>query len=106
LSRNPKPPPLGGGAFTTIFHPIVTPSSLIDFCRKLSFRIVYFKEYQGDQYSRVREQRPFVGILLNATVSVMNALTLWRRDLKNGNFHIVLEKPADDNVGHPVPSLA
>jgi len=92
--------------FRTIFHPIVTPSSLIDFCRKLGFRIVYFKEYQGDQYSRVREQRPFVGILLNATVSVMNALTLWRRDLKNGNFHIVLEKPADDNVGHHVQSLA
>jgi len=84
--------------FRTIFHPIVTPTALIDFCRRLGFRIVYFREYQGDQYSRVAEQRPFVGSILNAAVYVANALTLWRSDLKNGNFHIVLEKLSDANV--------
>jgi 2-polyprenyl-3-methyl-5-hydroxy-6-metoxy-1,4-benzoquinol methylase len=81
--------------FRTIFHPIVTPAALIDFCRELGFKVVYFKEYQGDQYSRVSQQRPLAGMMLNAAVYFANALTLWRKDLKNGNFHIVLEKPAD-----------
>jgi SAM-dependent methyltransferase len=83
----------GHGPFRTIYHPVVSPEVLNNYCRKLGFRVVYFKEYQGDLFRQLAEQRPFLGMLLNAVVSVANALTLWKKDLKNGDFHILLEKP-------------
>ena len=52
----------------------------------------FFAEYRGDLFRQLSEQRPIIGALLNALVSTLNALTLWRRDLKNGDFHLVLEK--------------
>jgi SAM-dependent methyltransferase len=84
----------GNVPFRTVFHPIVRPARLINYCRLLGFQVIYCKEYQGDQYSRVMKNRPWVGILLNAVVLIATALTLWRRDLTKGDFHVVLEKPS------------
>ena len=83
----------GNGPFRTVYHPIVTPAALIDFSQKLGFQVIHFQEYEGDQYERIKQQRPLLGTLLNTTVGLANALTLWRRDLKKGDYHIVLEKP-------------
>jgi SAM-dependent methyltransferase len=85
--------------FRTVFHPIVTPATMMEFCRKLGFRIVYFAEYQGEQYDRIMKQRPLVGTLINAAAAIANAGTLWKKDLKRGDFHIVLEKPAGADGG-------
>lgn len=83
----------GSMPFRTVYHPLVTPKRLIDHCRKLGFRTVYFQEYQGDLIRRLSEQRPFLGAFLGALLGTLNALTLWRRDLRNGDFHLILEKP-------------
>jgi SAM-dependent methyltransferase len=83
----------GNVPFPTIFHRIVAPSVLIDFCRDLGFNVLYFREYRGMVYENTAQRRPIIGKLLNLTVQVANALVLWRKDLRNGDYHIVLEKP-------------
>ena len=44
-------------------------------------------------YDLLEERQPVLGKLLNITLQIANALVLWRKDLQNGNYHIVLEKP-------------
>jgi SAM-dependent methyltransferase len=83
----------GNVPFRTVYHPIVAPAALIGFCHRLGFQVIHFQEYEGDQYERIRKQRPLLGLVLNAAVGLANALMLWRRDLKNGDFHLILEKP-------------
>lgn len=83
----------GQGPFRTIFHPVVSPKALINYCRKLGFQIVYFNEYQGDLLRQLTERRPLLGRFLHAAIGIANMFTLWRKDLKNGDFHLVLEKP-------------
>jgi SAM-dependent methyltransferase len=83
----------GSVPFPTIFHPVVSPAALIAFCRKLGFNVLYFCEYRGMIYENMAQRRPVLGKLLNLTVQMANALTLWRKDLRNGDYHIVLEKP-------------
>jgi len=78
--------------FRVIYHPTVTPTRLIEFCQQLGFRVIHFLEYEGDQYERVQQQNRLIGTLLIAAVGVANVLTLSRRDLKKGDYHIVLEK--------------
>jgi hypothetical protein len=63
------------------------------YCRGLGFNVVYFNEYSGDLLRQLNDRRPFLGRLLDGLLSVANVLTLRRHDLKNGDFHIVLEKP-------------
>jgi SAM-dependent methyltransferase len=83
----------GHGPFRTVFHPVVAPPALMKYCRELGFNVIYFNEYSGDLLRQLNERRPLLGGLLDRSLGVMNALTLWRHDLKNGDFHIVLEKP-------------
>ena len=82
----------GNGPFRTVFHPVVAPPALMKYCRELGFNVLYFKEYQGDLLRQLGERRPLLGKLLKAVIGLANAFTLWRKDLKNGDFHIVLQK--------------
>jgi SAM-dependent methyltransferase len=79
--------------FRTVYHPVVTPNALINYCEKLGFRVVYFKEYQGDLLRRLSERWPLLGKLLNVIIGVTNVFTFGKKDLKNGDFHILLKKP-------------
>jgi SAM-dependent methyltransferase len=79
--------------FPTVFHRVVSPSALIEFCRKIGFNVLYFQKYKGMVYENIAQRRPVLGKLLNIAVHVANALMLWRDDLRNGDYHIVLEKP-------------
>ena len=54
---------------------------------------MYFQAYKGMVYENMAQRRPLLGRLLNLTVQAANALVLWRKDLRNGDYHIVLEKP-------------
>jgi hypothetical protein len=83
----------GAVPFPTIFHHVVSPPTLIEYCRGLGFNVLYFCEYKGMIYENMNERRPLLGKLLNISVAMANALTLWRKDLRNGDYHIVLEKP-------------
>lgn len=83
----------GHAPFRTVYHPIVTPKRLIPYCHKLGFRTVYFQEYQGYLLELVSQRHPFLGAILGSLVTTLNALILWRKDLRNGDFHLILEKP-------------
>ena len=94
--------------FPTIFHRIVRPQELLDFCRRLGFEVLYFCEYRGMVYEYLDHKRPLLGKLLNLTVQALNTLTLWRKDLRNGDYHVVLEKPLAIEATQPeqAPALA
>jgi SAM-dependent methyltransferase len=79
--------------FPTVFHPVVDPTTLADFCRGLGFNIVYFQLYQAMIYENLSQRRPVIGGLLNIAVQLANALVLWRKDLRDGDYHIILERP-------------
>jgi hypothetical protein len=51
-------------------------------------------------YENMAQWRPVLGKLLNLAVQMANALTLWRKDFRSGDYHIVLEKPPGvENAG-------
>jgi len=83
----------GSVPYPTVFHAVVSPSVLLDFCRKLGFNQLYFCAYKGMIYENMAQRRPMLGKLLNIAVQAANALVLWRKDLRNGDYHLVLEKP-------------
>lgn len=92
----------GNVPFRTIYHPVVSPKALIKYCQALGFRVEYFKEYQGDLLRQLTEKWPLLGRFLNTFVGVANAFTLWQKDLRLGDFHLVLAKPTtaqDDASG-------
>ena len=84
--------------FPTVFHRVVSPSALIDFCRKIGFNVLYFQKYKGMVYENMAQRSPVLGSLLNMTVQLANALILWRNDLRNGDYHIVLERPISSQI--------
>ena len=84
--------------FPTVFHRVVSPTALIDFCRKIGFNILYFQKYKGMVYENMAQRSPVLGSLLNITVQLANALMLWRKDLRNGDYHIVLERPINSQI--------
>jgi 2-polyprenyl-3-methyl-5-hydroxy-6-metoxy-1,4-benzoquinol methylase len=84
----------GQHPFPTVFHQVVSPKALLDFCEKLGFEVIFFKQYIGAHYSNIRKARPIVGWLLHATTSVMNALMLGRRDLRLGDYYAVFQRSA------------
>lgn len=84
----------GSVPFPTVFHRIVSPKVLMNFCRTLGFNVLYFREYKGMVYENMAQRRPVLGKLLNVAVQIANALVLWTKDLRNGDYHVVLEKPA------------
>ena len=82
----------GRTPFKTVFRPVVTPAKLIAYCRNLGFNVLYSCEYQGMVYANMAERRPLLAKLLNVSILLANAFVLWRRDLRDGDYHIVLEK--------------
>jgi 2-polyprenyl-3-methyl-5-hydroxy-6-metoxy-1,4-benzoquinol methylase len=83
----------GQPPFRTVYHRIVHPHVLIDFCKALGFTVIHFDEVTGWVYHNVRERRPFIGQILWATVGMLNVFTFGRRDLRNGDYYAVFEKP-------------
>jgi SAM-dependent methyltransferase len=83
----------GNVPFPTVFHRIVSPAALIAYCRNLGFKVLYFCEYKGMVYEDMALRRPVLAKLLNAAVRIANVLVLWTKDLRNGDYHVVLEKP-------------
>ena len=84
----------GQGPFRTVYHPLVSPKALYNFCSQIGFNVIYLNLYVSSTYIRVRKTRPFIGSLLNATIKLMNALTAGRYELAHGDYHILLEKRA------------
>jgi hypothetical protein len=65
----------------------------------LGFEVLYYRRYEGMIYANMRERRPLLGALLAFAVSFGNVLTLGRRDLREGDYHIVLRKRQKATLG-------
>jgi SAM-dependent methyltransferase len=91
-SKNAGKP--GQGPFRTIYHPLVSPKALSEFCSQLGFEVIYLNQYDGGTYTEIKEKSPIIGAMLNATVNLMNVLTFGRRNFSNGDYHVVVEKRA------------
>lgn len=89
----------GQPPFPTVYHPVVHPEALIDFCNNLGFALIHFDELTGWVYYNVREKRPFLGQVLFAAVGLLNVFTLGRNDLRNGDYYAVFEKPRSNSDG-------
>ena len=82
----------GQPPFRTVYHRIVDPMALIDFCAKFGFSVKYFTETTGWVFFNIKEKRPIFGRLLYAAVGILNILTLGQRDLRNGDYFVIFEK--------------
>lgn len=78
--------------FPTVYHPLVSPQKLLNFGEQLGFEPIYLNIYIGDNFTKVRETRPTIGWLLNATIALLNILTFGRLNLAHGDYHAVLQK--------------
>ena len=78
--------------FPTVYHPVVSPKELLKFCAQIGFEAIYVDIYIGDNYTKVKETRPIIGLLLTAGMTLLNALTFGRLNLAHGDYHAVLQK--------------
>lgn len=85
----------GHPPFPTVYHHIVHPTALMDFCAKLGFTVVHFYALTSWAYYSITEKRPYLGRLLFAAVGALNIFTLGRHDLRNGDYYILFEKTGD-----------
>jgi SAM-dependent methyltransferase len=81
--------------FPTVYHPLVSPKNLLKFGAKLGFEAVYLNIYIGDNLTKVRNTRPAVGWLLNASIFLLGLLTFGKLDLVHGDYHAVLQKTTE-----------
>ena len=84
--------------FRTVYHPIVSPKALLEFCGQLGFKAIYFNLYIGSNFTSVMETRPVIGWLLGVALSLMHALTFGRPSLAHGDYHVVLQKPFESTL--------
>jgi 2-polyprenyl-3-methyl-5-hydroxy-6-metoxy-1,4-benzoquinol methylase len=82
----------GFAPFRTVYHRLVHPTKLTEFCERLGLSVIYFREFPHWTYVNLQELRPLLGSLLYGIVGLLNLLTLGRRDLRNGDYQIVFEK--------------
>lgn len=85
--------------FRTVYHPIVAPKKLLEFSAQVGFRPIYLNIYIGDNYTKVRNSRPILGWLLNVVMSSLNVLTFNKFNLAYGDYHVVLQKPVQPDLG-------
>jgi len=81
--------------FPTVYHPIVSPKKLLKFSAQIGFELVYLNIYIGDNFTKVKDTRPLLGWLLNVAISSLNGLTFNKLNLAHGDYHVVLQKPAE-----------
>lgn len=79
--------------FRTVYHAVVSPKALFEFCAQLGFEAIYFNLYISGNYTYLTKTRPMLGWLLNVAISLMNALSFYRLDLAHGDYHAILQKP-------------
>jgi len=83
----------GNAPFPVVYHPIASPAALIAFCKRVGYRVVYFRKFESAQLGNLRERSPAVSKVLNALLRTVEIVS--RRNVRCGDFHIVLERPAE-----------
>lgn len=83
----------GHAPFPVVYHPLVAPRRLIEFCTARGFRIVYFREFEASHLGLLRLARPTAARLLDALTRGLEMVL--RHSLRFGDFHVLIEKPPE-----------
>ena len=82
----------GNPPFRIVYHPLASPPELIAFCKRQGARVVYFRQFESVQLGNLRQRHPAMARILNALLRGVEIVS--RRNIRCGDFHIVLERPA------------
>jgi SAM-dependent methyltransferase len=82
----------GEPPFPTFFHPLVTLSNLEAFANAHGLEVIYLKEFEGPRFPEMRARKPALAALLDAAATVMNFLIPGKRDVRHGDYHVILRK--------------
>ncbi len=83
----------GHAPFPVVYHPVASPARLIEFCKRGGYRVVYFREFESAQLGNLRDRSPATSRILSALLRGLEIVL--RRNVRCGDFHIVLERPAE-----------
>lgn len=82
----------GEPPFPTFFHPLVTLSNLEAFANAHGLEVIYLREFESPRFPEMRTRKPALAALLDAAATVMNFLIPGRRDVRHGDYHVILRK--------------
>jgi SAM-dependent methyltransferase len=83
----------GEPPFPTFFHPLVTLSNLEAFANAHGLEVIYLREFESPRFPEMRARKPALASLLDAAATVMNFLVPGKRDVRHGDYHVILRKP-------------
>jgi SAM-dependent methyltransferase len=92
ILRRPGAGHVGQPPFRVVYHRIVAPQSLRDFCGSIDLEVVYYKQFESRRYREVLTTRWILGRLLFVFTGLLNALSFGRSDFRVGEYHIILAK--------------
>ncbi|MEI8145748.1 MAG: methyltransferase domain-containing protein [Alphaproteobacteria bacterium] len=84
----------GYAPFPTHFHPLVDPKRLAEHAAQKGFSVVHSRIYESPRYPEMRARRPWLARVLDAGASILNIVLATRRDVRDGDYHLVLRKNA------------
>jgi len=82
----------GEPPFPTFFHPLVTLSNLEAYANAHGLEVTYLKEFESPRFPEMRTRKPALAALLDAVATVMNFLIPGKRDVRHGDYHVILRK--------------
>jgi|tagenome__1003787_1003787.scaffolds.fasta_scaffold20958619_3 SAM-dependent methyltransferase len=82
----------GCAPFPVVYHPVVEPTSLVNFAQRLGLRLVLQHRYESPMF-RFLEKKTRVGTMIRAITGLLNLFAANGRDFRHGDYHVVLEKP-------------
>lgn len=82
----------GQAPFPTHFHPLVTLTNLETFAKQNGLQVIYKKEYESPRYPEMRNRLPALGMLVDAGARILNMLVPGKRDVRHGDYHVILRK--------------
>jgi SAM-dependent methyltransferase len=83
----------GHAPFPVVYHPIVEPTSLVNFAQRLGLRLVLQHRYENPIF-RFLEKKTRVGTMIRAITGLLNLFAANGRNFRQGDYHVVLEKPS------------
>jgi len=82
----------GEPPFPTFFHPLVTLSNLEAFANAHGLEVIYLREFESPRFPEMRTRKPVLAALLDAAATVTNFLIPGTRDVRHGDYHVILRK--------------
>jgi SAM-dependent methyltransferase len=82
----------GEPPFPTFFHPLVTLANLETFANAHGLELIYRREFESPRFPEMRARKPTLAAMLDAAAIVTNFLIPGKRDVRHGDYHVILRK--------------